>query len=245
MPAISLATMRWIGASFVTRSTVHVVALAALGCIWAWNLDTGLRVHSIAVELANGSVYEVDVHRVYSDGWRRQVHAVRMERELLDGAPLEWVRARRVAGRSASWLTHAEVWLYNAYNTSVWWMTDTFADAQASFSDWRAEREMRSHEENHETFAIDIRRNGKVLPIAGVVGDAIFISVKEVELLYAQIPGAAVSHGLYDLNDWFYAEYTDGLEMVIIGKYMLHVVDGRVVRVVGGRGRFDGVGRGR
>lgn len=222
---------------------MQVVALAALGCVWAWNFDTGLRMHSTTVELSNGSVYEVDVHRVYSEGWRRQVHAVRLERELLDGAPLEWGRSRRVAGRSASWLTRAEVLLYNTYNTSVWWLTDTFADAQASFADWRAERERKGHEENHETVAIDIRRNGKALPIAGVVGDAVFVSVKEVELLYAQIPGAAVSHGLYDLNDWFYAEYTDGLEMVIIGKYMLHVVDGRVVRIVGGRGRFDGVGR--
>lgn len=202
--------------------------------------------HSIAMALANGSMYEVDVHRVYSDGWRRQVHGADLERELLDeSVPLAWTRSRRVAGKGASWLTRGEVLMSNTYNAFVWRLSDAFADAQASYAGWRAERELRGQEENYETIAIDIRRNGKALPIAGAVGDAIFVSVKEVELLHAQIPGAAVSHGQYDLNDWFYAEYTDGLEMVIIGKYMLHVVDGRVVRVVGGRGRFDGVGHGR
>ncbi len=223
---------------------MQVVALAALGCLWAWNFDTGLRAHSTRVDLANGTVYELDVHRVYSDGWRRQVHGAALERELLDEhVPLDWVRGRRVAGKGASWLTRGQVLLTNTYNSSVWWLSDAFADAQASYDEWRADRAMRSQEENFETIAIDIRRNGEALPIAGAVGDAIFVSVKELELLYAQIPGSAVAHGLYETTDWFYAEYTDGLEMVIIGKYMLHVVDGRVVRIVGGRSRFDGIGR--
>lgn len=228
------------------RASVQVVLLAVLGGLWAWHRDTGLRMHSTAVTLANGAVYEVDVHRVYSEGWRRQVQRAFPERELLDpSVPSELLRGRRIAGRGASWLTRGQVLLTNTYNASVWWLSDAFADAQASYDAWKAERALRSEEENFETIAIDIRRNGAALPIAGTVGDEIFVSVKELELLYAQIPGSAVAHGLYDLNDWFCAEYTDGLEMVIIGKYMLHVVDGRVVRVVGGRGRFDGLGNGR
>ena len=223
---------------------MQVVALAAVCCLCLWNLDTGLRTHAVSVRLANGVVYEVDVHRVYSPGWRQQVQGRGDDggRELLDVAlPPELLRVRRHAGAGASWLTRGKVLLINSGNTVIWWLTDALDGAQAAYAGWADGRRQRSAEENHETIAIDIRRDGVALPLPGEVGDAIFTSVKEQELLFARIPGSAVHHGLYAMDDWFHAEFTDGLEMVIIGKYMLHVVDGRVVRIVGGRGRFDGM----
>lgn len=227
------------------RASIQVVALSAICCVWLWNVDSGVRTHSATVELANGAVYEVDVHRVFSPGWRRQVLAwdARCERELLEtGIPLDQLRYVRRAAAGASWWTRAKLLLLNSGNTVIWWLDDACDDVRAAYSAWAEDRRMRAAEEDFETIAIDIRRNGKPLPLAGEVGDALFISIKELELLCAQIPGSAVHHGLYTMDDWFHVEFSDGLEMVIIGKYMLHVLDGRVIRIVGGRGRFDAIG---